>query len=72
MVKQTLLVIYFGLAESLETFALEEMEADLVSCTSCTEHWWIHQALGLPTKWWVPHSNNIPILLEIRKRNKAN
>ena len=45
MVKQIVLVIDIGLAESLETLALEEMEADLVPFKSSAEHWWIHQAL---------------------------
>ena len=66
-----MLVIDPELAESLEGLALEEMEADLVSFESSAEHWWIHQALGLPSKWWVLHNNKIPLLLEIRELIKA-
>ena len=61
-----------GLAEGLEGLALEDMEADLLSFKSSAEHWWIHQALGLPSKWWVLRNNKIPLLLEIRELIKAN
>ena len=73
MVKQTLLAIDpYGFAEGLEHLNLEEeMEADLVSFKGSAEHVWIHQALGLPTKWWVLHSSKIPLLLEIRELIKA-
>ena len=50
----------------------EEMEADLVSFKGSAEHWWIHQALGLPTKWWVLHSSNIAVFWEICELIKAN
>ena len=59
------------MAESLETLALEEMEADLVSFNSCAEHWWIHQVLDLPSKWWVLRSSKTTLLLEIRELVKA-
>ena len=73
MVKQTLLAIDpYGLAEGLEHLNLEEeMQADLVSFKGSAEHWWIHQALGLPTTWWVLHSSKIPLLLVIRDIIKA-
>ena len=74
MVKQTLHAIDpYGLAESLEHLNLEEeMEADLVSFKGSAEHWWIHQALDLPTKWWVLHNNKISLLLEMRELIKTN
>ena len=37
----------------------------------CAEQRWIHQALDLPSKWWVLHSSKIPLLLEIRELIKA-
>ena len=70
-VKQTLFVIDPGLADGLEGLALEEMEADLVSFKSSAEHGWIHQALDLPSKWWLLHSSKIPLLLQIRELRKA-
>ena len=71
MVKQTLFVIDLGWAEGLEGLVLEEMEADLVPFKSSGEHWWIHQALDFPSKWWVLHSSNIPWLFRIRELIKA-
>ena len=73
VVKQTLRTIDpYELAENLEHFNSEEMvEADLVSFKATAEHWWIHQALTLPNKWWVLHSSKIPLLLEIRELIKA-
>ena len=56
MVKNTLPVIdHYALAEAegLE----EEMKVDLVTFKGSAKHWWIHQNLDLPTKWWVLHSS---------------
>ena len=72
MVKQTLHAIDPGSAESLECLAFEEMEADLVSFKCSAEYWWTHQALDLPSQWWVLHSNNIPLFLVMRELIKAN
>ncbi len=73
MVNQTLLAIGpYGLAEDLEHVNLEEdMEADMVSFKGSARHCWIHQALALPTKWWVLRNNHIPLLLEMRELVKA-
>jgi len=43
----------------------------LLIINGSAEHWWIHQALDLPTKWWVLRSNKIPLLIEIRELIKA-
>ena len=73
MVKQTWLAIgTYGWAECLDHLSLkEEMEAGLVSFSCSAEHWWIYQALGLPTKWWVLRNNKIPVLLQMRELIKA-